>query len=237
MTTKVKAIVLKAIDYKEKDKLLTLFTLEQGKLICSMRGVKAPNAKLKFAKETFCFGEFIIENTKGNNIVTQVEVIDSFFEITQNIDKFYEGCAILDVVNKLATETPDHAFFIELIKALKCLCYENVRKYYVFNKFLLKIFKNFGYYFLSNKCTSCGYDLDEVRYFNLDIGEFVCANCKTNTCIKVSNACFTGLRFLEQADYDRLKSLRLGGDAEIEIYNLLDKNFEWRFGKRFVQII
>ena len=196
MTTKVKAIVLKAIDYKEKDKLLTLFTLEQGKLICSMRGVKAPNAKLKFAKETFCFGEFIIENTKGNNIVTQVEIIDNFFEITQNIDKFY-----------------------------------------VFDKFLLKIFKNFGYYFLSYKCPSCGYDLNEVRYFNLDIGEFVCTNCKTNICLKVSNACFSGLRFLEQTDYDRLKSLRLGGDAEIEIYNLLDKNFEWRFGKRFVQII
>lgn len=237
MTTKVKAIVLKAIDYKEKDKLLTLFTLEQGKLVCSMRGVKAPNAKLKFAKEPFCFGEFVIENTKGNNVVTQVEIIENFFEITKDIDKFYEGCAILDVVLKLSNEQPDHALFIELIKALKCIAYENVRKYYVFDKFLIKIFQNAGYYFLSEKCSSCGYSLEDTRYFNLDIGEFVCANCKNNLCIKVSNPCFVGLRLLEKTEYDNLKNLRLGGEGEIEIYNLLDKNFEWRFGKRFVQIV
>ena len=237
MTTKVKAIVLKAIDYKEKDKLLTLYSLEQGKMVCSMRGVKAPKAKLKFAKEPFCFGEFVIENTKGNNVVTQVEVIDNFFDITKDLDKFYEGCAILDVVNKLSTDQSDPALFIEIIKALKCLCYEKVKKYYVFDKFLLKIFENFGYYFLSQKCSSCGYDLDDDRYFNLDVGEFVCRHCKNDLCLKISNACFIGLRILSQTDYERLSSLRLGGNAEIDIYNLLDKNFEWRFNKRFCQIM
>lgn len=238
MTTKVKAVVLKATDYKEKDKLLTLFSLEQGKIVCTMRGVKSPNAKLKFAKEPFCFGEYIIENTKGNNVVTQVEVIDNFFELTQNLDKLYEGCAMLDVVNKLSAENnQDAGLFIELIKALKCLTYENVRKYYVFDKFLLKVFKNCGYYFLSNKCSSCGYDLSDRRYFNLDIGEFVCANCRTNLCMEVSTPCFSALKLLENTDYDKLKNLRLGGDAERLVYNLLDKNFEWRFGKRFCQIV
>lgn len=237
MTTKVKAVVLKTADYKEKDKLITLFTLEQGKMFCSMRGVKSPNAKLKFAKEPFCFGEFIIENTKGNNIITQVEIIENFFEITKDIDKFYEGCGILDVVNKLSSETPDPQLFIELIKALKCLAFENPRKYYVFDKFLLKIFKNAGYYFLSEKCSACKFPLDDNRYFNLEVGEFICANCKTDLCVKVSNAGFAGLKFLDRTDYVNLKNLKLGGNAEVEIYNLLDKNFEWRFGKRFVQIV
>ncbi len=237
MTTKVKAVVLKTADYKEKDKLITLFTLEQGKIFCSMRGVKSPTAKLKFAKEPFCFGEFILENTKGNNIVTQVQIIENFFEITKDIDKFYEGCAILDVVNKLSSETPDPQLFIELIKALKCLSFENPRKYYVFDKFMLNIFKNSGYYFLSQKCPVCSYPLDDNRYFNLEVGEFVCTNCKTNLCIKVSNAGYSGLKFLDRTDYSNLKNLKLGGEAEVEIYNLLDKNFEWRFNKRFVQII
>lgn len=235
MTTKVKAIVLKSIDYKEKDKLITLFTLEEGKKLCSLRGVKAPTAKLKFAKEPFCFGEFIIENTKGNNVITQVEPIDDFFDITKDIDKFYEGCAILDVVNKLSTESQDSDLFIELIKALKCLCYENPQKYYVFDKFLLKIFKNFGYYFLSDKCSSCFYPLDDARYFNLDVGEFVCSNCKNDICIKVSNSAFAGLRLLDQTDYDKLKNLHLGGGAEFEIYNLFDKNFNFRFNGKLVK--
>lgn len=237
MTTKVKAIVLKSIDYKEKDRLITLFSLENGKMLCSLRGVKSPNAKLKFAKEPFCFGEFVIENTKGKNIITQVEVIDSFFNLTSDIDRYYEGCAILDVVGKISSENQDAALFIELLKALKCLSYENPAKYYVFDKFLIKIFESSGYYFLSQKCSSCKYDLSDARYFNLDVGEFVCSACKNDLCIKVSNAAFAGLRLLAQTDYERLKLLHLGGGAEKEIYSLLDKNFEFRFGKRFCQII
>lgn len=236
MTTKVKAIVLKSIDYKEKDRLVTLFTLENGKMTCVMRGVKGDKAKLKFAKEPFCFGEYIIENTKGNNVVSSVEIIDNFFEITQDLDKFYEGCAILDIVSTLSNEQQDAALFIETLKALKALARENIKKYYVFDKFLIEIFKNAGYYFMSNKCSSCGYMLDESRYFNLDVGEFVCSNCKNDLCIKVSNVAFAGLRLLQQTDYDRLKNLTLAGGAEKEIYDLLDKNYEWRFGKRFISI-
>ena len=60
---------------------------------------------------------------------------------------------------------------------------------------------------------------------------------KNAMCIKISNACFSALRILENTEYEKLKNLHLGGNAESEVYNLLDKNFEWRFGKRFVQII
>ena len=44
--TKVRAIVLGGIDYKEKDKLINLFTLEHGIVSVVFRGVKASNAKL-----------------------------------------------------------------------------------------------------------------------------------------------------------------------------------------------
>ena len=58
--TKVKALVLSEKDSKEKDKLVTLFSLEEGKLFVYFRGVKGDKAKLKAAKELFTFGEFVI---------------------------------------------------------------------------------------------------------------------------------------------------------------------------------
>ena len=57
---KYKGIVLAARDHKEKDKLVTLFTLEQGKITALLKGVKAPKAKLAFAAQLFCFGEFLL---------------------------------------------------------------------------------------------------------------------------------------------------------------------------------
>ena len=111
MSTKVKALVLGGTNVKEKDKLITLFTLENGKISASMKGVRGDKAKLKSAKEPFCFGDFIIEEGKAGYIITTVDIIDNFFELTKNIDKYYEGCAILDIVNKIAIE-PDPKLFV-----------------------------------------------------------------------------------------------------------------------------
>jgi len=40
LDTKVKGIVLKSIDFKDNDKLLTILTLEKGKITVKARGVK-----------------------------------------------------------------------------------------------------------------------------------------------------------------------------------------------------
>ena len=236
-STKVKAIVIKTKDLKEKDKLITLWTLEQGKITASLRGVRGANAKFKFAKEPFCFGEFVIENTKGMNVVTQVEIVDSFFGLTQDIDKFYEACAIIDAINILENEQADAQVFIETLKALKALCYEKIKKYYVFNTFMLKLFKNMGYFFVSENCSACRNSLMARRFFNLDIGEFVCFSCKNYSSVEVSDAFFSAIKILNNHNYDDLSKLNLGGNAEKELYRLIDKNFEWRFGKRFCQIL
>ena len=65
-STKVKAIVLRAANVKDKDKFLQLYSLEQGRITVSMRGVRGDKAKLKSAKEIFCFGEFVIETAKNS---------------------------------------------------------------------------------------------------------------------------------------------------------------------------
>lgn len=235
MSTKVKAIVIGTKDYKDKDKLVTLYTLDNGKMFCSMKGVRGDKAKLKSAKEIFSFGEYIIENGKGFNIISQVEIIDSFFGICQDIDKYYEGCAILDIVNKISSTESDPGLFIHLLKAIKSICYKNLPKFYVINKFLIHIFKDLGYDILTSKCSSCGAELVK-KYFNLDTGEFVCPNCRNATCLIVSDACFSAVKILSETEYENLESIHLGNNILVELFKLLEVNFEWRIGQKFCTI-
>ncbi len=235
-STKVKALVIESKDYKEKDKLVTLYSLEQGKIVCIMRGVRGEKAKLKSAKELFTFGEYIIEDGKGFNIITQADVIDSFYGLTKDIDKYYEGCAIIDILKKISTFESEPALFIEIIKCLQALCYNNVRKYYCINKLLISVFKALGYSFITNECSSCKAKLGAIKYFNLEIGEVVCPSCKTETSIHLSEGCYSALKILSEIDYEKLSTLKLGGDSARECYHLLEKNFEWRTGSRFLPI-
>ncbi len=226
-STKVKAIVIGNTKLKEKDMLINLFTLEKGKMTVTMRGVRGDKAKLKSAKEIFCFGDFIVEEGK-TNIVTAVDIIDNFYEISKNIERYYEGCAILDIVSKIVTES-NPQLFVEVIKSLKTLCYDNPKKYYVIDKFLLSVFNAMGYGFLNDKCSSCGSNL-EIKYMNYEVGEIVCPACHNSLCEKISDACFSAMRLLDKTDYEKLSTVKLGGMGEIQAFNLLNKNYQFRTG-------
>lgn len=230
---KTKAIVLGGIDVKEKDRLVDLFTLEQGRKLVSMRGVRGEKAKLKMAKEPFCFGEFVLEEGKGC-VVTQVEIIDNFYDLTKDLDKYYEGCAILDLVKSVASAS-EPKLFIELLQALKTLCYENVKKYYVFDKFLLDLTEFLGFSFFQNKCGGCGATLN-IAYFDLDKGCFVCPSCKSESSIKLSNGAFKAVEILHNCGYEKLSTLQLSSGSEREALKLLALNLEWRVGVKILKI-
>lgn len=230
---KTKAIVLGGTNVKEKDRLVDLFTLEQGRKLVSMRGVRGEKAKLKMAKEPFCFGEFVLEEGKGC-VVTQVEIIDNFYDLTKDLDKYYEGCAILDLVKSVASAS-EPKLFIELLQALKTLCYENVKKYYVFDKFLLDLTEFLGFSFFQNKCGGCGATLN-IAYFDLDKGCFVCPSCKSESSIKLSNGAFKAVEILHNCGYEKLSTLQLSSGSEREALKLLALNLEWRVGVKILKI-
>ena len=156
--------------------------------------------------------------------------------MTQDVDKYYEGCALIDIANKVVLNEPNPQLFIELLKALKCLCYENVKKYYVVDKFLMNVFKLLGYGFLTDRCSSCG-SLLGTKHLNLEVGELVCSACKNALCMQVSEATFSALRILDGTVYDKLSTVKFGAMGEVQAFNLLSKNFYYRTGHQILEII
>lgn len=232
-STKVKALVIEAKDNKEKDKLATLYSLEEGKFFAYFRGVRGAKAKMKAAKEIFTFGEFVVEDTKAGRIVTEANIIDSFAPLRGDLDKYYEACSLVDILKKLSSQNADPVLFIAIIKALKAVCYDGAPKYYSLVKFLITIFDNMGYKLNFDTCASCKAKLSGKKYLNLDYGEIVCANCRQMTAIEISPATASALKLLKETPYEKLKTLKLGGGGEIKALNLLSENFEWRFGSKF----
>ena len=232
---KINAIVFSGTNVKEKDMLLRVFSLEQGKLTLSLKGVRQEKSKLKIAKEIFCFGQFICEKGREIDIVTGFDVIDNFSGLTKDIEKYYEGCAILDLLNAVANGA-NPPLFIEVINAFKTLCYENLPKYYIIDKFLLSLINALGYGFLTENCSSCQARLAK-KYLNLDIGEIVCPSCHNQNCVSISDACYSALKLLSTSPYEKLSTIKLGGNGEREAFSILSKDFYYRTGHKVITII
>ena len=57
-STKAKGLVLFSRDYAESDKLLTILTLEYGKITVKAKSVRTAKSKLKMYTQSFCFADF-----------------------------------------------------------------------------------------------------------------------------------------------------------------------------------
>lgn len=140
------AIVIKSVDIGESDKLLTLFSLESGKFQAKIRGVKKPRAKLAFASLPFCFGEYLLAKNKNSFTVINCNAIDNFFQITSDLNKFYAGSTILEIVNILSRANEKNVeLFVLTLKALKSLAYSENGVLFVLAKYLLEVVGIAGY--------------------------------------------------------------------------------------------
>lgn len=234
MEVKTKAIVIGSKDYKEKDKLVTLFSLEEGVITVTFKGVKNANAKLKSAKELFSFGDFIYIKGKTNTIIS-ADILNSFYDITKNIKNYFVACNILKIIRTILPEGETSAeLFIDTLKALNLLSENTVDSQKVICKFLISVFEGFGYSFNLNKCSSCGVAFlsQSHRFMNLRYGDITCYNCRVGEVEELSNATYQALRLLSQTDYNSLNSLKISGNIMQDVYNILHKNYTFRFNQK-----
>ena len=237
MDEKVKGIVVSSKDYKDNDKLLTLFTLEKGIVFAKIVGVKKPNAKLKAVKELFCFAEFDLARKGDFLTITSANIIESFHNLTSDIEKFYAGCLILEVIKTVVKENQSNELlFLETLKSLQAIAFDNISPNLVKARFLIKIFEAMGYRLSLTKCATCGENFVNKRYFSPSEGSINCPFCKTKDAIEISNLTHSTMRLASETPFEKLKSLKLSPDALETTLNLLVKNFEIRFDKKLITI-
>lgn len=234
MSEKVKAIVIRSNDRKEKDKNILLFSLEKGKIWATLKGVKGEKAKMKLAQNLFCFGDFVLEDGRSGKIVTGFDVVESFHEISEDIDRYFEGTAVLEVVNALefSTESEIARVFVLTLKTLKNICFESNRQYYVLDKFFIELFKISGFPLYTEKCSVCGTASFDRMFIDYSTGEIECMGCKSFVSEEIPKTAYSALKILTNADFDKLKTVKLAENSEYILLKILVKNFESRFDKR-----
>ena len=122
MELKTNAIVLKSIDYRESDRLLTMFTAEKGKLTAGIRGVRKKGAKLNFASQPFCFAEYVLVEKGDKYTVKSAYLYDGFYPLRTDIVRYYAGSAALSVCQNLfGEEERADGVFVGLVQALKTI--------------------------------------------------------------------------------------------------------------------
>lgn len=174
---KTTGIVLKTSEYKDSGRMLTIFSLERGLIYAKINGVLKPKAKLAFAAQPFCFGEFILVSKVGYTVINCTS-LENFFDITKNFDKFIAGEGALEAASIIARqEEPNPELFVLLLKALKVLNFSDAQPLTVFIKFFIEALRVAGFGLMLDRCAICGEKNPQKERFSFDHGGRVCVKC------------------------------------------------------------
>ncbi|MGI5841762.1 MAG: DNA repair protein RecO [Christensenellales bacterium] len=230
MELKTKAIVLKSAVSGDKDVLVTLFCIDYGIIKAKLRSAKGEKAKLKFAKEQFCFADFVIAEKNGFYTIIQADVIDTFYSLVSNYDAFMKGSEIFKIVLKVLYQNQaNNPLFISVLKSIKTLAYDRVQPNVVLAKFLLELFFSEGYLFSHSTCSNCNQKLGADVYLDFDSGEVLCFSCKTPYSQRVTHELSGILKVISATNYDNLHTLTFDEFNLENVVLLLSRVFEKKF--------
>ena len=173
MEVKTEAVVLQTMDYKDNDKLLTLFSPTLGKITAGIKGVKKPKAKLAFAAQPFCFAEYVLAQRGERYTVTSAYLHESFFELRTDVEKFYAACAAAEICRLITVENERFEnLFIGFIQCIKALCLGDENSADCLITFMLVALRESGYPVDLGFLEECDGDVGEKLWFDFADGRF-----------------------------------------------------------------
>lgn len=120
------AVVLNKKNLGEADKIITVFSKDFGKLSLVAKGIRKPKSRKRGHLEIFSLIKFQGIRGKNLDIITEVEVINDYKSIRQNLKKITLAYYFCEVVIKITNEGESNLGMFNLISgSIKRLSLEN----------------------------------------------------------------------------------------------------------------
>ena len=171
-------LVVKELNYKENDKILHALSRANGKIQLISKGSKKNNSPLINASQLFAYSRCSMTKSRDMYIITHAELIDSFYNIKNNMDAFYHGNYVLELISYIAQENEvDSRIFDMTVSVLSY--FSSFQK--DFDKLIaayeLKLASMLGYKPNLKHCLSCGKNITGSSQFSIKDGGLYCGDC------------------------------------------------------------
>ena len=210
---KTEAIIIGRLNLGESDRILTLFSLEHGKIRAVCKGARKPKSKFGGHIELFNIADFIITSGKSLDIVSDVSMKNNCFSENPDIEKVKTAYYFGEIINKLL---PDNAKNEDIYRDLHyCL----LEMYHLDTPllqliFVARVLKSLGIYPELSTCIKCdGKPGDNNIFFTRSGGGIVGESCYTHfdDAIRVDKNTIKLWRFVAEqplTDLHRVKASR-----------------------------
>ncbi|MFP4514582.1 MAG: DNA repair protein RecO [Parcubacteria group bacterium] len=215
-TKNINAFIIKSEPHKEQDLLITIYSLEKGKLILSARGARKSSSKLGGHLQIFSLSDLMVVSGRSFDYIGAAKNTKSYLNIREDFNKLQIAGKAVYVFNRLVnTKVQDEDLYYLLMNFLDHLNQTNndniskLEMYYL--SFLWQLLNILGYKPNLYTCYHCKERISEgMNYFNLDRASFACLHKDLEpSSIKFSSNIVKYLRFLNEYSFKRIELVQI----------------------------
>ncbi len=223
------AVVIRTVDFKDNDRMITFLTREHGLMGAKVRGAKKQTSKLFSASTMFCCGEYTFYEKNGFFGVRSCDIKYTFGHVQDDYDGYAVACFIADAVGKVAQED-DAApkLFALVVNALWALDKAAATPKSVACYFIQRLLMLEGVYPQLSNCLVCG-AAEGLTKMSSEHGGVVCANCEGGK--RVQPGVIKALAGMQNVMPSDIAKVAMSGNEEAKLLKLLVDYLEYVLGK------
>ena len=227
---RVEAVVVKGMDYGEADRILTLYTKEEGKLNVIAKGVKKLKSRMRGSVQPFSHSGFILYAGRGNlDTVTQADLIEPFNLLRNDLKRWAYANYVVESLNGLVPERlVQKELFILLVASLHLLAVYDPKTAVSF--WHVKMLSKLGYAPQFENCTICGRTCgEEILWFSAAHGGLLCKECSDKVVGKISlhRGTIAVWNHLSKVNLNKLGRFKIGQPELQELNKLIERYLEY----------
>lgn len=229
MTIEEEVLILKEVNYKENDKILHALSKTRGKIQLLSKGCRKNNSHLIHASQLFAYSNCTLFKSRDMYILTSAQLINSFYSLRNNMEGFFYGNYILELINYIAQENNvESNIFNMTITTLDFLTKSKNNYDKITATYELKLVSMLGYKPDFKHCMSCGAMINSNTLFSIKDGGFYCGNC-------VISGNGINVKYNEIITMDKILKIKFKDlntiEADGKIFNIIRKYLFYHIGK------
>src|SRR4051794_25036663 len=143
------------MDLGEADRIVTLFSRDEGKVRAVAKGVRRTTSRSAGHLEPFTLSDVLLAVGRDLDVVSQADTLDAFREIREDLDLTTHAFYLTELVDLLTEDRSENRAVYEILVAGLCHLREEANARLVLITFHLRLLEALGYRPELRECVTC----------------------------------------------------------------------------------
>ncbi len=224
-SVRVEAIVLKHSDFGEADRLLTLYTREEGKIKAIAKGARKTRSRKAGHVEPFSQVRLQLARGKNFFVVSQAEAINTHAILAEDLERLGYASYVVELLERFSVDEDQNRALYRLLRDTLSRLEDEAQVQIAIRYYEIHLLDELGFRPELQECLKCGQDIrPEDQFFSTQQGGVLCPNCGPTdpSAHPISMHALKYLRHFQRSTYAEALRAQMKTSVQLELETLMN---------------